>query len=319
MRETLKKRWFILALISTMFVGIVWAPKLAFIAAAVPRNAIVAAVLLAMALSLKIDAMWDTLRRPGPAILAVVVNLAVVPILGFAASRLLIDDLALGFIIVASVPCTLASAAVWTRMAGGNEAISLLVTMITNISCFLVTPAWVKLLAGQGDASVDFGKMVLKLLVLVVLPIVVAQLLRLIPAVGNWGTANKTGLGIFGQVSLLSIVFVGAVMCGQKLLAIDEGLATIWEQLALMVVLAAAVHFVAWWIGYGAAGILGMARAEQLAVAFAGSQKTLMVGLAVAMDYGGMAILPMLAYTVQQLVIDTILADRFRKNEQVEA
>jgi sodium/bile acid cotransporter 7 len=153
----------------------------------------------------------------------------------------------------------------------------------------------------------------MKLLVLVVLPIVAAQLLRLIPTVGHWATASKSGLSIFAQLGILSIVFVGAVRCGQKLVELDGQWATIWGQMALMLVLVAAVHVVAWWFGYTVAGKLGMARAEQLAVAFAGSQKTLMVGLAVALEYGGLAVLPMLAYHVLQLLIDTLLADRCRE------
>ncbi len=316
MNETLKRRWFLLVLTATLVVGIGGGPRLALFAEAIPRNFLIAAVLLAMALPLRIDSMWATLRRPGPALLAVGINLVLVPLLAFAASRLLIDELATGLIIAAAVPCTLASAAVWTRLAGGNDAVSLLVTMITNLSCFLVTPAWVMLLAGQGDVSVPFDAMVMKLLVLVVLPIVAAQLLRLIPAVGNWATASKSGLSIFAQLGILSIVFVGAVRCGQKLIELDGQWATIWGQVALMLVLAATVHVVAWWCGYAVAGKLGMARAEQLAVAFAGSQKTLMVGLAVALEYGGLAVLPMLAYHVLQLLIDTVLADRCREASQ---
>ena len=318
MHEILKRRWFLLVLTATLVAGITWAPRLALFAESVPRSAVIAAVLLAMALPLRIDTMWATLRRPGTALLAVAINLVLVPLLAYAASRLLIDELAVGMIIAAAVPCTLASAAVWTRLAGGNDAVSLLVTMITNLSCFLVTPAWVRLLAGRGDASVPFGEMMVKLLVLVVLPIIAAQLLRLIPAVGHWATANKSGLSVFAQIGILSIVFVGAVRCGQKLVELDDQLATIWGQVALMLALVAVVHVAAWWFGYSLAAKLGMARAEQLAVAFAGSQKTLMVGLAVALEFGGLAVLPMLAYHVAQLLIGTVLADRCREAGQIK-
>lgn len=319
MRKILMRRWFLFVLSATLVAGIAGGPRLALFAESIPHNAIIAAVLLAMALPLRIDTMWGTLRRPGPALLAVAINLVLVPLLAYAASRLLVDDeLAVGMIIAAAVPCTLASAAVWTRLAGGNDAVSLLVTMITNLSCFLVTPAWVRLLAGRGDASVPFGDMVVKLFVLVVLPIIAAQLLRLIPAMGHWATANKSGLSVFAQLGILSIVFVGAVRCGQKLVELDARLATIWGQVALMLVLVTVVHVAAWWFGYSIAAKLGMARAEQLAVAFAGSQKTLMVGLAVALEFGGLTVLPMLAYHVLQLLIDTVLADRCREAPQIK-
>ncbi len=312
MLEALKRRWFLVLLATTLVVGIAAASRLGGLADSVPQNWMIAAVLLAMALPLEIDTMWTTLRRPGPALLAVAVNLLLIPLLGFAASRLLIDELAIGMIIAAAVPCTLASAAVWTRMAGGNDAVSLLVTMITNLGCFLVTPAWVRLLAGQGAAAATFGEMAVKLLLLVVLPIVAAQVLRLNPTVGRWATSNKSGLGVFAQLGILSIVFVGAVRCGQEIGLLDDRLTSLSGQVALMMVLVAAVHLAAWCFGYFASARLGMARPEQLAVAFAGSQKTLMVGLAVALEFGGLAVLPMVAYHVEQLVIDTLLADRCR-------
>jgi predicted Na+-dependent transporter len=40
-----------------------------------------------------------------------------------------------------------------------------------------------------------------------------------------------------------------------------------------------------------------------------------MVGLALALSIGGLAILPMLAYHVQQLLIDTVLAGRLRAKD----
>jgi sodium/bile acid cotransporter 7 len=56
-------------------------------------------------------------------------------------------------------------------------------------------------------------------------------------------------------------------------------------------------------------------RKDQAAVAFAGSQKTLMIGLAIAVEFGGLAVLPMMAYHVGQLLVDTLLADRLRAGE----
>ncbi len=318
MLAILKRRWFLIILTAILVSAILRAPDLEGLAESVPRDWIIAAVLLAMALPLRIDALLSTLSRPAPALLAVLINMAVVPLLAFAASRLLIDELAIGMIIASAVPCTLASAAVWTRLAGGNDAVSLLVTMITNLACFLVTPTWVQLLVGRTETSLPFGQMVLKLFLLVVVPIVVAQLLRTIPMIGRWATGNKLALSVFAQCGILSIVFVGAVRSGLQLNQLGDQPAKFAGQVILMLVLVAAVHTLAWGIGFASARKLGMARADQLAVAFAGSQKTLMVGLAVALEFGGLAVLPMLAYHVEQLFIDTLLADRCRNTQGQE-
>lgn len=312
MLQALKRRWFLVLLLLTLIVGIGWARPLAGISESLPRRWIIGSVLLAMALPLRIDAMWATLRRPGPAILATSINLLVVPLLSWCASLVLIDDLALGVIIAAAVPCTLASAAVWTRLAGGNDAVSLLVTMITNLSCFVTTPALIYFFAGRSDSSIDFSDIAIKLLLLIVLPIFFAQLLRAIPRVGNWATENKSLLSTYAQLGLLTIVFAGAVNSGLKVASLNGKLAPIAGQILLMMLLVAVVHTVTWWIGYRVAGGLGMHRTDQLAVAFAGSQKTLMVGLAIALSFGGLTVLPMLAYHIEQLLIDTLLADKFR-------
>jgi len=312
MLPTLHRHWFLLLLLTTLVLGMGWSEELAPLAARIPRAWIIGCVLLAMALPLRIDSMWATLRRPAPALLAVAINFVVVPLLAWGASHWLTGDLALGLIIAAAVPCTLASAAVWTRLAGGNEAVSLLVTMITNLSCFLVTPALIQIFAGKTNDTVHFTDMASKLFTLIVFPIFAAQLLRTFPRVGQWATANKRELSTFAQLGLLTIVFVGAVHGGLKVASLENQLAPIVGQIVLMILLAAGVHTVAWWLGFVTAGRLGMQRGEQLAVAFAGSQKTLMVGLAIALPFGGLTVLPMLAYHVGQLLIDTLLADRFR-------
>ena len=63
---------------------------------------------------------------------------------------------------------------------------------------------------------------------------------------------------------------------------------------------------------------LRFTREDQIAVAFAGSQKTLTVGLLVAMALQ-VSILPMVWYHVSQLFIDTLIADRFRTTTEAVA
>ena len=309
----LKRRWFLIVLCAILLIGILGWRHLQGFVEHFPKDWVVGAVLFAMALPLRIDAIFNTLRRPGAALLAVVVNMGAVPLFAFVASWLLSDDLATGLIVAAVVPCTLASAAVWTRMAGGNDAVSMLVTVVTNLTCFALTPAWLSLLVGRGGESIDFKAMSLKLLVLVVVPIVAAQLLRMWPIVAQAAETRKSGLSIFAQLGVLAMVLVGAIHCGEQLQSIDLQLGGILGQLLLMLVLVTAVHLAGWALGFWFASWLGIGRADQLAVAFAGSQKTLMVGLAVALEFSGLAVLPMLAYHVLQLLIDTLLAQRLAK------
>ncbi|MDZ4658956.1 MAG: bile acid:sodium symporter [Bythopirellula sp.] len=314
MRPVLQRHWFLVVLGIALVVGMAFPEQSAPAAFAIPKDWIIAAVLLAMALPLEFGSMWNSLRRPGPSLLAVFISFVVVPLLAWPISVLFQPDLAAGIIIAAAVPCSMASVTVWTRMAGGNEAVSMLVTVITNLACFIVTPAWVWFLVGRETATEPFAIMAINLFLVVVLPIVAGQLLRLIPAVATRAKRFKKLLSIIAQLGVLAIVFMGAVFGGVQLRELDGQLVDVAFQILMMMVCVAALHLVVWIIGYVAARQIGMNREDQIAVAFGGSQKTLMVGLAIALSIGGLAILPMLAYHVQQLLIDTVLAGRLRLN-----
>lgn len=311
MTLTLRRNWFMVLLATILLIGISFPLQLRSFAESLPRDWIIGSVLFAMAMPLEFGAFTGALRKPLPILLAIAINWLLIPALAWAASQFLLPDLAIGLIIAAAVPCTLASASVWTRMAGGNETISLMVTVVTNFCCFFATPAIIEICSGKVGVEISFTEIAQKLLLLIVLPLLAAQLLRRTDAIAEWATKNKNGLSIYSQVGLLSIVFLGAVHCGMKVHEIDN-LSTLSGQLLLLLALAGAVHLVAWLCGYSLAGQLGIERPEQIAVAFSGSQKTLMVGLAIALQFGGLAILPMLAYHVEQLLIDTVLANRLR-------
>ena len=85
-----------------------------------------------------------------------------------------------------------------------------------------------------------------------------------------------------------------------------------------MVVVVMVVHVALLFGGFATSLALRHSRADAKAVAIAGSQKTLMVGLHVSIQYfGGLAMLPMIAYHVGQLIIDTLIADWMRHGDPV--
>lgn len=181
------------------------------------RNAIVATVLFLMALPRPIDAVWRVVRRPGAACLSSFLNM---PLIAWGLSNLLTGDLSVGLVLAAVVSSTMASASVWTRRAGGNDAVALVVTVVTVVTngiCFVVTPFW--------------------LLVILL-----------------------HGLGLLTGLALALAVGIGS--------------------------------------------------SDRIAVAIAGSQKTLMVGLYVAIHYfGGLVLIPLVIDHVVQLLMDTVVAD----------
>jgi sodium/bile acid cotransporter 7 len=320
MLSFLQQRWFLLALIAALWAGIGWPATISPLVRWLPGEALVAAVTFIMALPLETAALWSAARRPGPAWLASALNSGVAPPLGWLASRMLPPELATGMIVATSVPTTLATAAVFTRRAGGNDAVAFLVTIITNLACFLVVPAWLWLLVGgeaQADirsAEIDYGQIAIGLILLVVLPIIVAQCLRQSRQIGAWAARHKHSLSFVAQIGVLLMVLLGAVECGERLDAASNRSSISAGSITMMVLAVTAVHVVLLCLGFGASKALGFARADAIPVALAGSQKTLMVGAYLAVAVGPLAILPMVAYHAAQLIIDTLLADWLRNS-----
>ncbi|REJ88720.1 MAG: hypothetical protein DWQ35_19470 [Planctomycetota bacterium] len=314
MKTLFARQWFLICLAAALVVGFRFATPLAGFAQNFPVPLLVAFVLFLMAWTLDADALRRAVTRPQAAALGVTVNIVLLPALAWLLGWLLVEPLNWGLALAAAVPCTLASAVVWTRRAGGNDAVALMVTMITNVSCFITTPLLFWLLTGKdAETGRDPWQMVLKLMLVVVLPMVLGQALRLVPAAARWATAEKRLVAIVAQAGILTMVLVGAVNSALKLegAMADGGTGgpTLWQWVTMIVVVIV-LHVVVLWAGCFLGRLTGLARSDWIAVGIAGSQKTLMVGLYVGLEQDlGVGLLPMLAYHAVQLLIDTPVAD----------
>ncbi len=316
MRRFLRDRWFLICLAILLAVGVTESERLAPIASIRElRYALVACVLFIMALPLEARLMWLTIRRPGPALLACAMNYGLLPLVAWALSWGLSAELAGGMYVAAATPCTLASAAVWTRRAGGNDAVAIMVTVITNLSCFVLTPLWLYVMTGQlpDSPELQLGGMIVKLALIVVLPMALAQLIRFNGRVGRWSIHQKSVLSVLAQCGVLSMVLMGAVQTGQRMQASGQSISS-WPDLAAMVGAVVILHLTILAAGLLLARALRMQQSDRIAVGIAGSQKTLMVGLQVGLDVG-LSILPIVLYHVSQLLLDTLVADYYRKRQ----
>ncbi len=313
-KHLLTRHWFLFALGLVLVVGIAFSKSLEPLADIKElRYCIVATVLFLMALPLEASAMWRALRSPGPTLLAASINFVAIPLTAWAVSGLLSQDMAEGLFVAAATPCTLASASVWTRRAGGNDAVAIMVTVITNLSCFILTPLWLYWMTGQSfqAESLQLGPMMLKLGVLVVLPMTLAQLLRLYKPIATTATKLKPKLGLLAMCGVLSMIFLGSIRVGVKL-SESDGIGAPFFDFARMLIVVLGIHLLAMALGLWLAFVFGFKREDRIAVGIAGSQKTLMVGLQMGLELK-FSVLPMVVYHVGQLLLDTIIADRLRK------
>lgn len=303
----IQRNWFIASLLTVMVVGVVAASPLSPLAEMKTlQSTIVAVVMLLMAFPLKTTAIARSIRRPLPSLLATSVTYIVIPILAFLAASFLETSSAIGLLVVAATPCTMATAAVWTARAGGNDATALMTTIITNGSCFIVTPTLIWITVGQSQ-EIPAGDLAMKLLLLVLLPITLGQLLRIPNSLASFATRNKRQMNFLAQIGVLAMVLIGMVSTS-RILESESGIS--FMAILRMGVVCLAIHLSAMWIGIVLARWLKMDRREQIAIAFSGSQKTLMVGLLVCLLLE-VSPLPMVIYHTIQLVVDTLIADRF--------
>jgi sodium/bile acid cotransporter 7 len=80
---------------------------------------------------------------------------------------------------------------VMTKASGGDEAVALLNASMGSILGVFVTPALILGFLGQ-DSNIEFGKVVLKLVYRVIIPIICGQILQFFfPAVVKFVTAHK--------------------------------------------------------------------------------------------------------------------------------
>lgn len=310
-KQFLIDRWFLIGLTVLVVVGTLLGPALMPLAK-VPgiKDVNLFLVMFFMTLPIALAQMQGAISRPAPAALAVAISYGLLPAVAWGIGSLIGPSYGHGLMVASIVPCTQASAAVWTRKAGGNDSIAVLVTIVTNLSCFLVAPAWLAImrLTPQG---LDFLRMVTQLAGLVVLPMILAQIARRIGPVAHLATKYRTPLGVLVQCGLLSMVFFGAIESSQGL---RQGLQTTsgWLSMLAMATGVVLLHTTMFFVGLYTSKLCGFSREDSTAVAFSGSQKTLMVGLKVAMD-SGYSVLPMITYHIGQLFVDTLLADWLKR------
>ena len=314
-----KKHWFLLGLACVAFAAFQWSDSFEVYTRWVPTRWIVMSVMLLNGLSLETAELVRSLKRPGQVVMAVFWGYFIVAFLGYPASGLLHElhrDFALGLLIISAAPTTLSSSIIWTRMAGGNDAFTLLVTVVSNSVSFLAVPAILLLTVGR-FISLNPLDMIGKLVLVVLLPVVVAQLLRQVRFVAGLASRHKTSLSTLAQLLILNMVFVGAV---QGILQMGrKGGSLGFFEFAVLAALVTAVHVLAAAACWTAAKILRWDRAERWALVFAGSQKTLPASLYVCAEFFpsfAFAPIPCVMYHVCQLLMDSWLVEIARRRQR---
>jgi sodium/bile acid cotransporter 7 len=316
MRAFLARRWFLLLLAGGVSLACFQPQTLAWTAYLDTTISGGVAILLS-AWSLESRTLARAVLRPLPTLWAVLLSYGLLPALGWLSGSLLPHrDFEIGLVVVVSVPCTLASAVIWTRMAGGNEATALLVTLLTNCTSWLATTAWLTLGTNLQEIGVATTGLMLRLFLVLVLPLALGQLMRAVSLLAELATRRRKLLEIISRLLTLAIMLKAAVEVRNRLDWSDTALAAL--PLLAVAAVCVGVHLVVLAAGWWSSRALGFDRGNQIAVAIASSQKTLPVALILFDAYFTaypLAVVPMVFYHFGQLIVDTFIADELGKQE----
>ena len=280
------------------------------------RGTIVAAILFLTAVTIDFRDFGKLLQRPLAVLLAFVLSFVCVPLLAVLIGGMLDADSRLGLLVMAAAPATMSSATVWTGRANGNQAMSLAISMLTNSSCFLLTPLCLAWLADLPEgATIEVPSLMRNLLVLVIIPIVIAQVVRRHQKVPALCKQWRALIGNAVQLGVLIMALFGATVTGLRMQANANSMTLV--SVASVVLGVILLRLIGLGCGVACTRLIKLEPTDRTAVTIAGTQKTLVVGLEVGTDLG-CSILPIIGYHIAQLTIDTLFAGWVRKRAKRE-
>ena len=212
-----------------------------------------------------------------------------------------------GYMILAAQSGTLASAIVITTRAGANTALAIIITVSGAALAAVATPLILSVTLAADHVHLNTGSMALRLLGLVLAPVFLGQLAR--PLVTNLLARVAWLPGILSQLVILSFVFMAIGNASTSI--------RISPYITLGLVLAALpLHAVILVVNHLLSRLATSDVASRQALVICCSQKTIATGAYVWARYfseNPLGCLPLLAYHVVQLLIDTILANRWAR------
>ncbi len=243
----------------------------------------------------------------------------VIPFLGIffvgLAGSFFPESIQIGFIYLAVLPTTVSSAIVFTSLAGGNVAVALFNTIVSNLAGVVLTPVLINLFmkARTSNGFESLGGLIQTIALLILLPFVVGQICRLL-IVADYLNFWKKPVDWMSRVIVLFIVFnafsdsmLNGVWSGQGLsltISVLSGVIVFAIMVLLMVVLGSR------W--------MRLAPPEGAAMCFLASHKTLAAGVPMAkLVFLGrsdlaLILLPIMFYHPLQLIVSGLLVARFK-------
>ena len=219
----------------------------------------------------------------------------------------------LGIFFLAALPSTVSSSVVMTNIARGNVPAAIFDASFSTLLGVFITPLWMRIFVDAETGGRGFGVVLLSLTAQAILPIILGVLAN--RRWGEFSRRNEKRLRKFDQATIVLIVYTS--FCNSFAEKMFDGLSggTLLGLSLGMV----ALFFVVFGIVYVVCRALRFSREDAVATLFCGSKKSLVHGVATsrvilsAPNMAGILILPTMIYHALQLIIVSVIAQRFAK------
>ncbi|MEP6966595.1 MAG: bile acid:sodium symporter family protein [Pseudomonadota bacterium] len=243
------------------------------------------------------------------------------PLLGLATQALpaavLPGSLAAGVLVLCCLPSTVQSSIAFTSLARGNVAAAVCAASASNLLGIFITPALIAVTLGARGAGFSISE-VRAVALQLLLPFAAGQLAR--PWIEGWMARRHRLVGLVDRGSILLVVY------GAFSAAVVQG---IWRQvsalqIAELIVVCAALLATVLGVTVLFARAAGFAKADEIAIVFCGSKKSLasgvpMAGILFPPAGVGLLVLPLMIFHQLQLMACAVIARRYGARPAEEA
>lgn len=218
-----------------------------------------------------------------------------------------------GFIYLCVLPSTVSSAVVFTTVARGNAAGALFNAAASTIVGVLLTPVLVQLLLRPGGEAGPLLPLLARVALLTLGPFAAGALVRLLAAA--WIDARKRWVIRLSNAAVIVMVYFAFCESVAGRVWERQGAGPTVAALAVAAALFGAMAFLAACVARAA----GLPRGDFVAACFAAPQKTLALGVPLALLVFGprsdapLLLLPVLFYHAVQLLAHGVLAQRWAR------
>ncbi|KAJ4977619.1 hypothetical protein NE237_008399 [Protea cynaroides] len=238
------------------------------------------------------------------------------------------QELVTGLAIFSCMPTTLSSGVALTQLVGGNSALALAMTVISNLLGILIVPLSLsRFIAAGVGVPVPTEQLFRSLIATLLVPLILGKVSRdIFNGVAEYVDQNRKLFSIISAILLSLVPWIQVSRSRTLLLTVKPAVffVAIWTGTLLHLILLAfntlLVQSLSSVCG-GAESVFGK-KENARAVIIVGSQKTLPVMVAVVEQLGGalgesgLLVLPCVAAHINQIIIDSFLVNYWLQKDQ---